>query len=367
MKKMKIPWAKPLIGKQELKQVYDCFKKNRFTQGKKVEKFEREILKHFNSKYAVAVSNGTVALDLAFKAIDIKRGDEVIVPAITYISTATSVSYQGAIPVFVDVDLKNCCIDPKKVLKAITKKTKAIVFIDYGGNPADHKELIALSRKFNIPLIHDAAQSLGSKFQGKSLGGAALISTMSFHMAKVITTIEGGVVFTNSKKLYDKIKILRNIGEPKSKKYQHTHLGTNARMTELHAGIGIEQIKKLKLILKNRDRVSNLYNKFFKTNHKISLFKTLPGYKNANFFYPILVKRRNFIAKKLLKKYQIDTRIAYPMPIYEQKLYKNKTIKYKKFNCKNAKFISKHILNLPIFPQMTNNEVKYVSEKLNKI
>lgn len=367
MKKIKIPWAKPLIGKEELKQVYDCFKKNNFTQGKKVEKFEIEILKHFNSKYAVAVSNGTVALDLAFKAIDVKRGDEIILPAISYISTATSITYQGATPVFVDVDLKNCSIDPKKVLKAISKKTKAIVFIDYGGNPADHNELVTISKKFKIPLIHDAAQSLGSKFEGKSLGGAALISTMSFHMAKVITTIEGGAVFTNSKKLYDKIKILRNIGEPKFKKYQHTHLGTNARMTELQAGIGIEQIKKLNFILKNRERVANLYNKYFEKNHNISLFETLQNCKNANFFYPILVRNRNFIAKKLLNKYQIDTRICYPMPIYEQKLYKNKINKYKKFNCKNAEFISKHILNLPIFPQMTDKEIKYVAEKLNKI
>tara|TARA_X000000950_G_scaffold184947_1_gene224021 strand:- start:39270 stop:40379 length:1110 start_codon:yes stop_codon:yes gene_type:complete len=367
MRKIKIPWAMPLIDSKELNQVKESFKSQMFTQGKKVLKFEDKILKHFNSKYVAAVSNGTVALDLALKALDIKNGDEIIVPAISYISSASSISYQGATPVFVDVDINNCCIDTKKIKAAISKKTKAIIFIDYGGNPADHKDLRKISKKYKIPLIHDAAQSLGSKYLKKALGQTGLISTMSFHMAKVITTVEGGAVFSNSKTIHEKIKVLRNIGEPKNKKYQHELLGTNARMTELQAGIGIEQIDKLNFILKQRNRVAKTYNKFFLNNKNIKLFKTLPKYKNANFFYPILIKNRDYVSKKLLRDYSIDTRIAYPKPIYKQNLYKNGKNKFKKFNCKNAEYISKHILNLPIFPQMNLKEIEYVVLSLNKV
>ena len=136
--KKKIPWAKPLVGKEEFKYVKDCFKIDRFTQGDKVRKFEKKLSKITNSKYTIAVSNGTVALDLAYKALGIKLNDEVILPALSYISTASAISYQGAVPVFVDVNYENNCIDVSKIEDAISKKTKAISFIDYGGNPAHH-------------------------------------------------------------------------------------------------------------------------------------------------------------------------------------------------------------------------------------
>ena len=146
-RKIKINWAEPEIGKEEKKLVNDCFNLNRFTQGKKVSLFEKNISKFVGSKYAVAVSNGTVALDLAYKAINLRPGDEVIMPAITYISTAMAVSYQGGIPVFVDVDLKNNCIKASEISKAITKKTKAISFIDYGGYPSNYNEILKISKK----------------------------------------------------------------------------------------------------------------------------------------------------------------------------------------------------------------------------
>ena len=218
-KKRKINWAEPSIGIREKQFVIDCFKKNRFTQGKKVNLFEKEMGKFVGSKYSIAVSNGTIALDLAYKAINLRPRDEVIMPAISYISTATAVSYQGATPVFVDVDIETNCIRPEEISKAITKKTKAISFIDYGGYPSDYQKIIKISKKYKIPIILDAAQSLGGKYKGKNLGSAGLISTMSFHFAKIITTIEGGMIFTNSKKIYQNLLIRRNIGEPKKKKY----------------------------------------------------------------------------------------------------------------------------------------------------
>ena len=365
MKKMKINWAEPCIGSEEKKFVIDCFKENRFTQGKKVSLFEKEMGKFVGSKYSIAVSNGTVALDLAYKEINLSPGDEVIMPAISYISTASAVSYQGAIPVFVDVDIETNCIKPEEVIKAITKKTKAISFIDYGGYPSDYKKLNEISKKFKIPIILDAAQSLGGKYKGKNLGSNGLISTMSFHLAKIITTVEGGMIFTNNKKIFQNLLIRRNIGEPKKKKYNHVILGTNARMTDLQAGIGIAQLKKLKSIILSRNKVAREYNKLILMNKKIKIFKYEKQNKNAYFFYPVLIENRDIVAKKLLRVYGIDTRIAYPMPIYEQPIYKNRICKSRHLRCSNAKSISSRILNLPIFPNMNKKQIKYVVECLN--
>ena len=370
-KKIKINWAEPNIGLEEKKFVIDCFKQNRFTQGKKVNLFEREMSKFVGSKYSLAVSNGTVALDLAYKAINLKPGNEVIMPAITYISTATAVSYQGAIPVFVDVDRKTNCIKSDEIVKAITKKTKAISFIDYGGYPSDYKKITQISKKYKIPIILDAAQSLGGKYGGKSLGSGGLISTMSFHLAKIITTIEGGMLFTNNKKIYDNLIIRRNIGEPKNKKYNHLILGTNARMTDLQAGIGLAQVKKLKSIVKARNKVASQYNQLFKNLKKVILFDYNKHHLNSYFFYPILINDRNKIAKYLLDKFGIDTRIAYPLPVYDQPIFKKKICKSRHLKCPNAKFISKKILNLPIFPQMKKSQILYVfnalKDSLNKV
>ena len=364
--KKKIPWAQPLIGKEELIEIKDCFKNDRFTQGDKVKKFEKNLSKITNSKYVVAVSNGTVALDLAYKVLGLKPNDEVILPALSYISTASAISYQGALPVFIDVNKENNCIDVNRIENAISKKTKAISFIDYGGNPAHHRKIKQISKKYRIPIVHDAAQSLGAFLNNKPLGANGDISTMSFHMAKVMTTIEGGAVFTNNIKFYNKLLVLRNIGEG-PKKYNHIFLGTNARMTELQAGFGLAQLKKLDFILKQRKRVAKLYDNKFKKIKNIKRFKISKNAKHANFFYPVMIPKRDSVAKKLKKIYGIDTRIAYPKPIYRQDMYAKNKLRFKKFNCKNTEKISKEILNLPIYPQMTKNEINYVAEALIKL
>lgn len=366
--KNRINWAEPFFNKEEFENVKHCFATERFTAGKKVLTFEKKMSKITGAKYALAVSNGTVALDLAFKAIGIKPNDEIIVPAISYFSTASSISYQKAIPVFVDVDIKNCCIDPSKIEKAINKKTKAITFIDYGGSPAEYNEIKKISKKYKIPIILDAAQSLGGKYNSKNLGFDGEISTMSFHLAKIITTIEGGMIFTNNRKIYEDLLIRRNIGEPKDKKYTHTLLGTNARMSDLHASFGLAQVKKLNQIIKLRKKITKKYNDNFKNEKKIMLFKiSKKGNQSSNFFYPILIKNRDKVAKILREKYSIDTRIAYPKPIYDQPLYKKKIVPSKKMNCPVAEIISRKILNLPIFPQMKDSQIDYVSKCLIKI
>ena len=363
-----IPWANPDIGTKEFNQVKKSFNNNRFTMGANVKKLEDSFSKVWNSKYSLAVSNGTVALDLALKAIGIKAKDEVIVPAVSYISTASSVSYQGATPVFIDISLETYSMDPAQIERAITKKTKAIIYIDYGGIPSEFKKISKIASKFKLKLILDGAQTLGAKLQNKNLGHNGIVSTVSFHMAKIITTIEGGIICTNSKKIANDIKILRNIGETPNKKYSHTLLGTNARMNDLQAGIGIEQLKKLDKYVFQRNRVAKIYRKLF-LEYKIlaEMPKLIPDSKSSYFFFPILIKNRNQVSKKLKEIYKIDTRIAYPVPIYEQQLYKNSNLICRKLPCKNAEYFCKYILNLPIFPSMSNKDIETVVRAIHKI
>lgn len=367
MANIKIPWAKPNIEKEELNEVIDSFRANWLSMGPKVKKFEDGLSLYLKVPYAVAVSNGTVALDLTLKAIGICPGDEIIVPAMTYFATASMVSYQYAVPVFVDIEKKGFSLNPECIRQAISKKTKALIFIDYGGSPADYKKIADIAKERGIIVVQDGAQSLGAVYDNNPAGAQAEISTMSFHVAKVMTTIEGGMIFTHSRFLRENILMRRNQGEPPGGKYKHVELGTNARMTDLQAAIGLAQLKKLPGFLKERKRVAAQYNQILRNHNGISIPSATPeGAGNAYFFYPILIKDRDRIAHVLLQKYGIDTRVAYPMPVYRQEVYASKKLAYRKLNCPVAEEVTSKILNLPIFPAMSDDEIGYVSDALLK-
>lgn len=366
MKKILIPWAQPDVGKDELKEIENSFKKNWLTQGPKVKKFESGMAKFCKVPYAVAVSNGTVALDIALKTLGIKSKDEVIVPAMSYFSTASMVSYQNAVPVFVDIEADSFNIDPIEIEKAISKKTKAISFIDYGGNPSNIDKILEIGKKHKIPILQDGAQSLGGIYKGRKTGANSQISTMSFHMAKILSCVEGGMVFTHNKKFFSEIKMRRSHGEKKAGDYIHNILGTNARLTDIQAGIGLAQLKKLKKYVSLRNKVASQYNFLLKNNKKITLPVVKKNSYNAYFSYPILINKRDKVAKNLKIKYGIDTRIAYKMPIYKQNIYKKKKHPFKKLKCPNAEYITKKILNLPIFPSLDKNKILYIVQSLNK-
>ncbi|MFC1807239.1 DegT/DnrJ/EryC1/StrS family aminotransferase [Candidatus Omnitrophota bacterium] len=362
----KIPWSYPEIRGEELNEVLDSFRADWLTMGPKVAKFEHAMAQYLQVPYAVAVSNGTAALDLALKALGIGPGDEIIVPALTYIATPAAVSYQSAIPVFVDIEPQSFNLDPKKVESAIGPKTKAIIFIDYGGNPADIKQLQSLAQRHGLILLQDAAQSLGGIYAGRPLGAQTMISTMSFHMAKVMTTVEGGMIFTHDADIAKELKIRRNQGE--SGKYLHSHLGTNARMTDLAAAIGLAQVKKLLWMLEERQRVAQRYNSHFSSCDEIEVIRCQrPDSRNAYFFYPILVENRDAVAEHLKTK-GIDTRIAYPMPVYEQGLYRSGRTLCRITGCSVAKRFTSRVINLPIYPSLLDEQVDWIAaEVLNAL
>lgn len=358
-----IPWAVPTVGKEELAQVTASFEADWLTMGPKVREFESRMAKLLGAKHALAVGNGTVALDMLFRTLGIAPGDEVIVPAMTYIATSASVSFQHAVPVFVDIDPVTWNLDPARIAEAISDKTKAIVFIDYGGNPADYDAIAAIGKERDIHVVQDGAQSLGAKDEGGNpVGAQAAYATMSFHMAKVMTTVEGGMVFTSDDAAYEELRARRNQGEKPGEKYIHSFLGTNGRMMDMQAGIGLAQLDKVQWMLAERRRVAARYDdKFAKAAH-VECARARTGCHHAYFFYPVLVDKRDDVASQLRADHGIDTRVAYPMPVYEQPVYRDGREASRHLPCPVAERVTGRVLNLPIFPQMTDAQVDKVAD-----
>ena len=351
---MKIPWSIPNIKNQEKKAILDIVKSGWFSMGKEVKKFEEKISSYLDIDYSIAVNSGTSALDISLKCINIQNKDEVIIPALTYIATGNAILYNRAIPVFVDIN-RTLNIDTTLIEEKITDKTKAIINIDLGGNVSDYKELLRISKKYNISLVVDGAQSFGSEYYNKKCCTHGLINTTSFHAAKILTTIEGGMVFTKNKDLFLKAQSIRNQGE--TSKYIHSYLGNNYRMTDLAAAIGNSQMNRIKNTLKDRF----LKIKYYKENLKNVVFPDeLPNTKSCYFFFLILVKNRDKLIK-YLNQNGIETRITYPLPINEQTIFR----KYSKEIFPVAKDISKSVISLPIHHKLTIEEQDYIIKKVN--
>jgi perosamine synthetase len=355
-----IPWNQPTIDNREIENVLSSFKINWLSMGPKVAAFERVMAALLNVEHAVAVTNGSVALEIVLQIIGIRPGDEVIVPSLTYFATAGSVSRIGGVPVFVDIIGETLNLDPDKARAGISKRTKAILFIDYGGDPARIDEIKALGGEFGIPVVQDAAHSLGGTYHGMPLGAQTEISTMSFHMAKVMTTVEGGMILTHRDDFAAEARMYRNQGE--TAKYMHGRLGTNARMTDIAASIGLVQAERLQWAIAERERVAERYNRYFdQTNTVERVNKVASGNTHANFFYPILVERRNAVAS-YLNAHNIDTRIAYPKAVYQQEVYASGRAWCRITPSPTAEWASDRILNLPIYPALRNDQVDRVAE-----
>ncbi|RLF84343.1 aminotransferase DegT, partial [Thermococci archaeon] len=238
-----IPIAKPLIGDEEINGVIGVLKSGMLASGKEVKEFEKEFAQYLGAKHAVAVVNGTAALDVALKALKIGSDDEVITTPFTFIASANSILFQGAKPVFADIDPKTYNLDPNEVLEKITDKTKAIVVVHLYGQPADMKAFKEIAEDHKLYLIEDCAQAHGAEFEGQKVGTFGDIAAFSFYPTKNMTTGEGGMVVTNDGELAKKVDLIRNHGQ--AEKYLHVELGYNLRMTNIAAAIGRAQLKKL--------------------------------------------------------------------------------------------------------------------------
>ncbi|MCU0850652.1 MAG: DegT/DnrJ/EryC1/StrS family aminotransferase [Candidatus Thermoplasmatota archaeon] len=349
---MQVPWVIPDYQQQDIKAIKKVLQTKWYTMGPEVKKLEDKVSSYLHIKYAVAVNNGSSALDVAIKCLNFQKSDEVIIPALTYIATANAVTNNQGTPVFVDID-DTLNIDPTLIEENITEKTKAIMNIDFGGNVCDYSSLLHLCKKYNLHLLVDGAQSFGSQYKKKMCCTHGLINTTSFHAAKIITTIEGGMVFTAHKELFHKAQMIRNQGQ--SKRYIHPFFGNNYRMTDINAAMGRSQMDRVNDIIHHRMELARYYKDHLKN---VTYPEEHASTKNSHLFFSILIDKREKLRKHLSKN-GIETRIHYPYPINKQPIYYTSTI-YPK-----ATEVSQRILSIPIYHSLTQNAQDYVIKKIN--
>ncbi len=362
-----IPLMIPDIQQQDIDAVVEVLKTGMLVQGQKVEELEKNIAGYLGVKHAVAASSGTATLHIALLASGIGTGDEVIVPAFSFMATANVIELTGARPVFVDIDIKTLNIDVSKIEEAITRKTRAIMPVHEFGMACNITEICEIASKYNLIVIEDAACALGAKENGKYAGSFGEIASFSFHPRKAITSGEGGMLVTNNDKLAEKFRILRNHGISFSnEKTEFVEAGFNYRMTDFQAAFVNSQFQRFEQILGYRNMLADIYFEQLKNVPAIQL-PFLPDKKNHTWqSYHILVPaNRDQIIKKLKAENIVTNLGAQCMPFQEyfQKKYR--------LDCQklfpNAMKAYNQGLVLPLYNQLDAEDLKRVSEKLIKI
>ena len=333
-----------------------------------VSKFEEEIAKKFDRKYAISVSNGSTALDVALKTLDIKKGDEIIVPSFTIISCLSAIIRTGGTPVFCDVDENTWNMTLDLIKEKVTKNTKAILMVHLYGLAAEAVKIEKFCLQNNIALIEDAAEAHGQMVSNKKCGSFGLISTFSFYANKHITTGEGGAVLTDDEEVYKKIKRMINLDFDNSKRFQHDHLYWNYRMGGLQASLGLSQIKNLDKTINRKRLQGNYYNKLF---NEVESFKipldSNEGIKNHYWVYGILLKKEGIRddVMNYLENIGIQTRPFF-WPLHLQPALPEE-YSVKETNLKNSEFLGRNGFYIPIGNHLTKSKQKFISEKLIEV
>ncbi len=365
---MKIPIASPVIGDEEVDLAVKVLRSGWLVQGPMVKAFEEELSKYIGVKHVVAVSSGTAALDVALKCLRIGPGDEVIVPDFTFIATANAVLYQGARPVFADIELETYTMDPEDVQEKITKRTKAVIAVHLYGHPCRMKELKEICMDHGIALIEDAAQALGSEYMGRKAGSLGDIAAFSFYATKNITTAgEGGAIATDDDRAAEYARMLRDQGQ--KAKYEHVILGYNYRMTEVQAAVGLVQLRKIDLLIEARRRNAELLTRLLKNVPGIKTPIEKPWAKHTWHQYVVWVDEeeagltRDQLAEELRKR-GVGVAVHYPKPIHMQPLYRQ--LGYPEDLCPNSLEASKHVLSLPVHPLLSEQDINYIAEAVRE-
>jgi len=366
----KIPLFKIYWDEEDVKSVAEAIKAGiNWATGPNVEKFEELIVDYVGAKYAVTFNSGTSALHAALLAHGIKQNDEVIVPSFTFIATANVPLFVGAKPVFADIEEETFGLNPEDVKEKITKKTKAIISIHYGGCPCKIRELREIAEEHSLILIEDAAEALGARIGDKKIGTFGDSAVFSFCQNKIITTGEGGAVITNSREIYEKLKLIRSHGRLETQDYfssteymDYMTLGYNFRMSNIIAALGVAQFKKIDKIVEMRRENARYLTRNLSKIKGVTTPNPPQGYFHVYQMYTIRTKNRDELMKHLADK-GIMTKV-YFHPVHLTHFYKNE-LGYK---CKLpiTEQISLQVLTLPMFPSLTREEMDYITEKIKK-
>jgi len=285
-----IPVNEPCIGKKEIEYVLDCLKTGWISSaGKYIQEFEEKWATYCGMKYGIAVSNGTTALETAVACIDLKPGEEVIMPTFTIISCALAIIRNNGIPVLVDSEPRTWCMDVTKIEEKITSKTRAIMPVHIYGHPVDMDPVIEIAQKYDLVIIEDAAEAHGAEYKGKKCGSLGDISCFSFYANKIITTGEGGMLLTNNEEYAEKAKSYRNLCFKAERRFYHTELGHNFRLTNIQAAIGLGQLERIDELVEKKRWIGQSYNERLKNIHGLSLPVEEPWAKNVYWMYGIVL------------------------------------------------------------------------------
>ena len=334
--------------------------------GEEIEELEKRICKYLDINYCVTFNSGGSALYALMLAYDFKPGDEIIVPSFTFIATAYAPLYVGAKPVFADIEKETLGLDPEDVKKKITKRTKAIIPIHYGGIPCKIEELKDIAEKHNLILIEDAAEAFGAKVRNKCVGTFGNAAIFSFCQNKIFSTGEGGCVVTNDKKLYEKLKLIRSYGRISLENYfekesniDYIEIGYNLRLSTIQAALGISQLKKVDKLIAMRRNIANYYNNRLKDIEGIEILKEKKNNFSVYQLYSILVKdkvlRDNLL--KYLEKRKIASKV-YFHPCHKYSIFKK--LGYSEIHLPITEEISNKILSLPIYPHIKKEEQDHI-------
>ena len=364
---MKIPFLSFESSNQQIKaEILSSFEhffdNSWYVLGEQVKQFEQEYAAFNHVTHCIGVSNGLDALHLALKALDIGKGDEVIVPSNTYIATALAVSYVGATPVFVEPHINTYNIDPVKTEAAITSKTKAIMPVHLYGQACEMESIMEIAKKHNLFIVEDNAQSQGAAYKGKLTGSWGNINGTSFYPGKNLGALgDGGAVTTDNQELALKLALLRNYGS--QKKYYNEEIGFNMRLDECQAGFLSVKLKYLKEWTAQRQEIAGWYNEALKNIDDLILPSVAEDATHVYHVYLIRTKHRDELQKYLADN-GIGTLIHYPIPIHLQKAYQ--ALGFKKGDFPIAEEIADTCLSLPLWPGMKFDEVTEISQLIKR-
>ena len=363
---MKIPFVtfKPLEAEldKEIRDAFDrVYTRSWYIEGVEDEKFEKVFAEYCNSKYCVGVGNGLDALFLALKALNVKDGDEVIVPSNTYIATALAVTYVGATPVFVEPDIRTFNIDPAKIEKVITEKTKAIMPVHLYGQACDMEPIMKIAKKYNLLVVEDCAQAHGATYKGKVVGSFGDAAGFSFYPGKNLGALgDAGAIVTNNEELAKKVRALGNYGS--DYKYHHVYQGNNSRLDELQAAFLAAKLPLLERVNDNRRSIADKY--LAGINNPKVILPFVPDYAVPVWhIFGIRCKMRTEL-ENFLNDAGIGTNKHYPIPMHLQDCYKD--LGFKEGDFPIAEEISSSELSIPMYYGMTDDEVQYVIDKVNE-
>jgi perosamine synthetase len=365
---------KPNISEAAIKAVVKVLRSGWIGLGPKTAEFEKKFAQYIGAKYAVALNSCTAALHLALIVSGVKEGDEVITTPLTFVSTNHVILYQKAVPVFADIDPKTYCLDPLSIEKMVTKKTKAIIAMHYGGHPCNLDKIYQIAKKYNLKIIEDAAHACGASYKGKKIGSFGL-TCFSFHAVKNLPIGDGGMITTNNKEQYERLNKLRWLGIDKSTynrtindkkkasayawQYDVPEVGYKYHMNDINAAIGIEQLKLLDGQNAYRKKIAAIYNQKLKNPDIISLPYTSPNVTTSQHLYVIRVKRRDDLIAKL-KANGIAPGVHY--------IPNNTYLMYKKCKAdvKNMAKIAGNIISLPIHTLLNKEDIQRIIKIINQ-